>query len=152
LEEALSNTTLAIATLAFVFAARGLRVALYVYFALLVPFFRKKLVSPFLYFLFFFGGEEVGVALLSSEVWVALLSLEGGVVLLSLEDWVVQCSSLSSFESIPSQRRRRPDKASFKIPFMVTMIRSLAAGTSTAADAGGRAHKDIFEAGALKFT
>jgi hypothetical protein len=46
-----------------------------------------KLVNPlFLHFLFFFGGEEVGVTLLSSEVGVALLSLEGGVVLLSLKD------------------------------------------------------------------
>ncbi len=104
-------------------------VALYVYFALLVPFFRLKrlkLVNPFLYFLFFFGGEEVGAALLSSEVLVALLSLEGGVMLLSLEDSVVQRSSLSLslFELIPSQsqRRRRPDKTSSKIPFMVTMI------------------------------
>jgi hypothetical protein len=77
---------LAIASLAFVFAARGLRVALQMYFALLAPFFRLKLVPLFLYFLFFFGGEEVGVALLSSEVRVPLLSLEGRVVLLSLED------------------------------------------------------------------
>ncbi len=64
----------------------------------------------------------------------------------------MQCSLLSLFESIPLQRRRRPNKASSKIPFMVTMIRSLAAGTTTAADAGGQAHKDIFEASALKFT
>ncbi len=60
---------LVIASLAFVFAAQGLRVALQMYFALLAPFFRAKLVDPlFLHFLFFFGSEEVGVALLSLEV------------------------------------------------------------------------------------
>ncbi len=61
------------------------------------------------------GSSEVGVVLLSSEVGVALLSLEGGVGLLSLEGGVVLLSLLS-------QRRRRPDKASSKIPFMVTTI------------------------------
>jgi hypothetical protein len=96
-----------------------------------------KLVDPlFLHFLFFFGGEEVGVALLSSEVGVALLSLEGGVALLSLL----------------SRRRRRPDKASSKIPFMVTTIRSLGAGTTTVADVEVKRTKKLLKASTFKFT
>jgi hypothetical protein len=105
-----------------------------------------KLVDPlFLHFLFFFGGEEVGVALLSSEVGVALLSLEGGVVLLSLEGGATLLSSLS-------RRRRRPDKASSKIPFMVTTIRSLGAGTTTVADVEVEGTKKLLKASTLKFT
>jgi hypothetical protein len=68
LEEALSDMTLATVILAYIFAAWGSRVTLYVYFAQLVPFFCMKLLSPFLYFLFFFGGEELGVTLLLSKV------------------------------------------------------------------------------------
>ncbi len=87
----------------------------------------------------------MGVALLSSEVGVALLSLEGGVVLLSLEGGATLLSSLS-------RRRRRPDKASSKIPFMVTTIRSLGAGTTTVADVEVEGTKKLLKASTLKFT
>ncbi len=87
----------------------------------------------------------MGVVLLLSGVGVALLSLEGGVVLLSLERGVALLSSLS-------RRRRRPDKASSKIPFMVTTIRSLGAGTTAVADVEVERSKKLLKASTLKFT
>ncbi len=65
----------------------------------------------------------------------------------------MQWSLLSLFESIPLWRRKRPDKASSKIPFMVTMIRSLTAGTTTAAgDKEVERTKKTLKASTLKFT
>ncbi len=64
----------------------------------------------------------------------------------------MQWSLLSLFETIPSWRRRRPDKASSKIPFMVTMVQSLRAGMTMAADMEVKRTKKILKASALKFT
>ncbi len=87
----------------------------------------------------------MGVALLSSEVGVALVSLEGGVVLLSLEGGVALLSLLS-------WRRRRPDKASSKIPFMLTTIQPLGAGTTTVADVEVERTNKLLKASTSKFT
>ncbi len=67
---------------------------------------------------------------------MVLLSLEGGVALLSLL----------------SRRKSRPDKASSKIPFMVTTIRLLGAGTTAVVDVEVKRTKKLLKASTLKFT
>jgi hypothetical protein len=49
------------------------------------------------------------------------------------------------------RRRRRPDKASSKIAFMVTTIRSLGVGTMMVADVEVERTKKLLKASTLKF-